>query len=552
MTSQSLVRLFVGFAIVLSLVCEGIIARYRLHDAHGPVIVSVWSQGKLVARAVTDDENAKPPEIEAALEAPGVFRVNEVVTGTSPILTTTELAFAVSLVAARDGVKITYKGQSTYVTPDELLSQRGYDVGAEADVLGGLQLGADVPLILALASDRLHTPVRELKDHATFERIRVVRRVPGVVPLPRIDAAMLNRPLVEHALMDAARYLARGVNSDGKFRYMVDAATNKTLSGYDWPRHSGATYFLAQAATLSHDPQIVGAALRAGSMLRDRQTVHCGEFDCIGSDDIVDLGSAALAVVAYAQIAKDIDPSYKAQVERITPFLRRMQREDGEFMHQYDRTKKTPIDIQFPYYSGEATLALARAYGVTKDPKDLEAAKKGLARIVGGSWSFFGDRYYFGEEHWTCQAMDDLWDAAPDPKALDFCMRWQDYMRAMQLRQGETPHDGDGAYMFDPVLTPRLTPVASRCEAGVASLDAARKSHLYSEEEMGAVDGQLRRALALILRQQFAPGPTHLFADPEAVRGAIPGSEVDWQIRIDYAQHAGSAMVRWLEVVAPR
>ena len=73
MTSQSLVRIFVGFAILLSLLCEGVIARYRLHTTHGPVIVSVWAKGKLVARAVTDDENARPAEIEAALadmEAP--------------------------------------------------------------------------------------------------------------------------------------------------------------------------------------------------------------------------------------------------------------------------------------------------------------------------------------------------------------------------------------------------------------------------------------------------------------------------------------------------
>jgi hypothetical protein len=32
------------------------------------------------------------------------------------------------------------------------------------------------------------------------------------------------------------------------------------------------------------------------------------------------------------------------------------------------------------------------------------------------------------------------------------------------------------------------------------------------------------------------------------VLGAMPGSEVDWDLRIDYAQHAGSAMVQWLEV----
>jgi hypothetical protein len=35
-----------------------------------------------------------------------------------------------------------------------------------------------------------------------------------------------------------------------------------------------------------------------------------------------------------------------------------------------------------------------------------------------------------------------------------------------------------------------------------------------------------------------------LFADPAAVYGALPGSAVDWQLRIDFAQHAGSAMLR--------
>ena len=35
---------------------------------------------------------------------------------------------------------------------------------------------------------------------------------------------------------------------------------------------------------------------------------------------------------------------------------------------------------------------------------------------------------------------------------------------------------------------------------------------------------ELARALAFVLRSQFHPGPTHLFADPVAVRGAVPGS----------------------------
>jgi hypothetical protein len=97
------------------------------------------------------------------------------------------------------------------------------------------------------------------------------------------------------------------------------------------------------------------------------------------------------------------------------------------------------------------------------------------------------------------------------------------------------------------VVTPRLTPVASRCEAAVATLDIARRVGV-APKELEALEGQLRRALALLLRQQFRPGPRHLFKHPDAVFGAMPGSEVDWDLRIDYAQHAGSAMVRWLEV----
>ncbi len=51
------------------------------------------------------------------------------------------------------------------------------------------------------------------------------------------------------------------------------------------------------------------------------------------------------------------------------------------------------------------------------------------------------------------------------------------------------------------------------------------------------------------MRYQLRARPAdraYLFVDPAAVDGAMPGSEVDWQVRIDYAQHTGSALLRWL------
>jgi hypothetical protein len=259
---------------------------------------------------------------------------------------------------------------------------------------------------------------------------------------------------------------------------------------------------------------------------------------------VVDVGSSALGLIAMNEIARTgIDPSYRTQVEQLAGFLRSQQRGDGEFMHQFDRRTKQPVDVQFLYYSGEATLALVRAFALTHDNLDLDAASRGLAHIVGPAWSFFGDRYYFGEEHWTCQALSELWEAAPDPKALSFCARWQAYGRNMMFGPGETPYDADGAYGAGPVITPRYTPVASRCEAGVATLEAMTRAG-SDPKERAALASQLRRSMALLLRQQFRPGLTHLFADPAAVYGGFPGSSVDWQLRIDYAQHAGSAMIR--------
>jgi hypothetical protein len=286
----------------------------------------------------------------------------------------------------------------------------------------------------------------------------------------------------------------------------------------------------------------------------------CGEHRCIGSSTVVDVGSTALAVLAFVEIARTkLDPEYALLVPGLTGFLRAQQRADGDFMHRYDRGSRRPIDEQFPYYTGEAALALSRAHAFLGDSRDLEAASKAVARLVGGAWSFFGSRYYFGEEHWTCQAMDDMWDRSPNREALDFCLRWQAFGRKLQWSAGETPYDAEGAYGVGPWVAPRLTPAGSRAEAGLATLDAARKAGTPSSE-CAALEWQMRKSLAMLLRHQFRAGAAgeeghvgppagnaHLLANPAAVDGAMPASEVDWQLRIDFAQHAGSALLKWLE-----
>ncbi len=538
MTFRSLARLLGAYFAILVVACVVVRWWVSLRVVDGEVITSAWKKGQITTRLV----NRKMADASFA----GIEVVDEKVVAEGPLVTSPEAVFAMSIVSSRDGVKATLGDKTAYVTPDELLARQAYDHGFTIPSLS-LSLGVDVALIEALLAESLETTVPNLRAHAKFRRIRTARARTTPQPFGATTPDSITPDMLRSAAIDAARFLARGVAADGRFRYLVDAPTNRSLPGYDWPRHAGATFFLAQAADVSHDPALRGAALRAASYLRDHATVDCGAYRCIGQDNVVDVGSSALGLIAMNEVARTgLDPTYRARVEELASFLRSQERADGEFMHQYDRRAKKPIDVQFLYYSGEATLALARAFALTGDAADKDGASRGLAHLVGPAWSFFGDRYYFGEEHWTCQAMSELWSTAPDAKALSFCERWQAYGRNMMFGPDDTPYDADGAYGAGPVITPRLTPVASRCEAGVATLDAMARANSDSREQ-AALASQLRRSLALLLRQQFRPGMTHLFADPAAVAGAFPGSAVDWQLRIDYAQHAGSAMFRAAE-----
>jgi hypothetical protein len=465
----------------------------------------------------------------------------------SRIVTWPEEAAALSFVPGRDGVSAELSGRTAYLTPDDLLHEQAYDKGVTFSSLQ-VTVGLNMPLAMARLAERLDTTVSELRDHGHLRRIRVVRTVSGAAPRPSVTPQTLTADEVRDSAFAAARYLARGVSGDGRFRYVVDAPTNRNAGGYDWPRHSGATYFLAQAAELFKDPDIAYAALRAASYLRDHAMVTCGAHRCIGDEDIVDVGSSGLALVAFVEIARtQLDPAYALIVPELAAFLRSQQRPDGEFMHLYDRRANAPIDKQLLFYSGEAALALARAHELSGDPMDLDASARALEYLVGPGWRFFGSRYYWGEEHWTCQTMADLWSRRPNRAALDFCLGWNEFNRALQYGPNDTPFDADGAFGFGVLVSPRFTPAGSRTEASIATLQIAREAGV-APGTVAALEDQSRRALALLIRQQFHPGPTHLFADPLAVEGAFPATGVDWSLRIDYAQHAGCAMIRWLSI----
>jgi hypothetical protein len=122
-------------------------------------------------------------------------------------------------------------------------------------------------------------------------------------------------------------------------------------------------------------------------------------------------------------------------------------------------------------------------------------------------------------------------------------MRWLSFQRALLYGPNDTPWPMDGAIGVGPVLIPRITPVASRVESGALIYRVAQERGL----DVRALRDQMNRSVGLLLRMRWAPGPVHLFRDPEAAFGGVPATQASLEARNDFVQHAGSAMLSWLE-----
>jgi len=536
-----LLAIWGGVLVVCATMIFFVVRIDRARPAAGPYLVSVWQRGERTARTVVTDK----PEVvwQGPADGRGAQRVIEQIVDSAPILWNSWLVLGHSIVPARDGVSASFDGRTAYLSPDDLRKLEAYEFTFALGPLS-LVMGIDVNKVLGALAHELGTEPHELLRHGSFRRFAVV----SDAPYPRkVSEADVTVEAIKSSVQDAARYLSRNQRRDGTFRYELDAMTGEESRDYNFPRHAGATFFLARAGSQFRDAQLSRAAERAGNFMKDRATLRCGAFACVGEGDQVDIGAAALALLAYVELLSGGNEEFRAPALELAGFLRSQQRADGEFQHFYSVKEQHPIDVQVEYYTGEATYALSHAHRVSGDARDLEAARRGLSFLVARSPLFLGSHYFWGAEHWTCQALADIWQRAPDPVALEFCLDWQAVNRNLQFDSPPAPASYDGGITRGPFMAPRLTPTASRLEAAVATLEVARAAGVPAAQ-VELLERQIKRAFAFLLRYQFTPGPTYSMSNPRLLAGGFPGSAVDLHVRIDYPQHAGGALLRYWEL----
>lgn len=545
MTLRGLARLFGVYALVLA-AASVLLVLVLSASHHGPTqrsIASVWAQGVRRARAVLKPDSEGHVELEGVLTKPlhewrGVLTAEDVI-DSSPVLSTEPLIFGASFVPGRDGIELTYGKRVVYATVDDLLALKAYD---HPLVIGPirLQLGVDPDAVLDWFARELDVPRESIVEQGVFRRLVMHHRDP---PEP---APELTRAALRSSVLAAGGYLARAVQPDGSYRYETNAIDGHDSEGYNWPRHAGATWFLAESALYSRDPSMLAALARAAHRLAEGALVSCGKHRCVAEGDRADLGSSALGLLALSEIVNGgLMPELRPAVRELAAFIRSQQRPDGEFMHFYDRVKNEPIDEQVLYYTGEASFALGRAARVTHDPRDVEAASRALDHLVTYPSWYVGWHYYYNAEHWTCHALEELWQRAPNKKALRFCLDWMAAVKKTAIWNREASPEYDGATSAGPLVPPAVVGTSTRMEAAVATLNTARMAGV-SPKELASLEEAIDYGLRFLMHFQLNPGPSHLMWSPGTMLGGFPSTPTDLTVRIDFPQHAGTGLLAYL------
>ena len=230
----------------------------------------------------------------------------------------------------------------------------------------------------------------------------------------------IDRPLLEQILSTAGQSLSDMVEPNGKFRYGYFADLNKKLTGYNIPRHAGSIWALLMQYRVTPQEELRKKIEAAISFLLKDALVEKESIAYLAekTKNEVKLGANAVAIVTlitYMEVMQE--ETYLPLVKKLGEGILACQNEDGGYWHilSYPELKRTE-EYRIVYYDGEATFALAKLYGCTKEEKWLNAAQKAVEYFIKKNYTKYRD-------HWVAYSINEVTKYIPDERYFAFALK---------------------------------------------------------------------------------------------------------------------------------
>jgi hypothetical protein len=515
----------------------------------GPLYVSLWQSGELMARVRGDgadlaaavDHAASALRTHAALHGYDstlarlkVDRVRAVHT----LRTESPLLVALSVVPGQDGLRRRDGTAEQVLLPDDMIRADRFGAITPLPALPDMRLGLDTHWALA----RLKGPLGAL------ERLILeswVESVHGTLPVLHGNTPLAPATPEDfaHAARQAGDFIVRQQHADGQFHYIYSALDHRHAgtSRRSLARHAGAIYSLAQLYAHTYEPRFAHSAAQAARWVLDRYSRPCGMGRrCLVQGRYAKLGESALTLIALLEYQRATQQEEFGLIAReFGAFVLAMQRGDGEFHQVSDLWQQTPApQHRWLFASEQAALALVMTYNVFADRRFLQGAERALDFLTGPKYASFVGWFSYGEDHWTCIAAQEAWPHLTSPRYVDFCRGYAAYLRRLQY--AATHPVFAGHYGVSSVLVPQAAATAGYTEAMISTY----KLSVHHGQADAVLKAQVRAALETLRRDQLREDNSYLATSPLDASGGVRRSIIQQDIRLDFTQHALSALIR--------
>lgn len=345
-------------------------------------------------------------------------------------------------------------------------------------------------------------------------------------------------------------FLESMLRPDGSFLYQADLDPSAGVRvQYNVLRHAGSVYAMAEA--VRHGVGSAEAVARAARFFRlafvrpaEGGRTAVWSLPRLNGDrrpyDAVKLGACGLALLALAGRAPAAD------LRGVASFVLHMQRDDGGFHSKYVPSRGgMQTDWVSLYYPGEAALGLMALYEAAPSPDAawLRGAKRALlylARLREGQAEVEPDHWALiatGRLLLLSRERADVSAAIESEERRAIVAHAEQVARHMLREQAAAARAGAPAGCFE--RSGRATPSATRLE-GLLALRGAAEAGGIDASLADRLDEAAHAGMRFLLGAWVRDGPD---------RGAVPRSPLRGSdLRIDYNQHALSAMLQYVDL----
>ena len=522
----------------------------------GAVWVTVYDRGRAIARvrgegvdmaagiAQAGDTLAEHPRVKGKRTTAGRIKVDRVI-DTAPLITVPTAALAFAVNPGVDGL-IKQDGESTVtMLPDDFIKGQRFGRAPLVPGIREMRFGLDTKWVLNKLKFDGRGSILRLRTEGFIETAEGALSVSrGNTPITTDKAAW------KAAAIAGGDFVLRQIQKTGQFHYQYYPLMNhhprSNAKNYSLPRHAGTVYSLALMHGLTGEARYKEGSERAIQWLNTQMPKQCGAPDrtCVVKGARADLGSASLTMVGMLEYQRQTkDARYADTTRRLANFVLSMQKENGDFHHIFELKTTAPNPaIRKMFFSEEAALALVMAHEVLKEQRYLDAARRALDYLTGPKYEgYFLGRFIYGADHWTCIAAEEAWPRLKSPQYIDFCEGYAAFIERMQYGEGNWDNaDFTGHYGFSALMIPQAPAAAGFTEAIVSTYELAR----HHGRDASRLAHQMGLALDALTRDQIRAANAYLMPSPKNADGGIRRSLVESEVRIDFTQHAISALIR--------